>query len=89
MSLPVILQLREDKKLATFNVEEDSNRSPSDAKAAEESLTALLHTVVQATPNTPIGARCRTRRSQQYYTIHLSAALRRGYRDIAGTGHTL
>ena len=40
------------------------------------------------TQHTPFGARNRTRRSQQYGKTHLSAALRHGYRDIPGTGHT-
>ena len=31
--------------LTAFNLDEDSNPSPSNAKAAEESLTGLLHTV--------------------------------------------
>ena len=31
--------------LATFNLEEDSSPSPANAKASEEYLTALLHTV--------------------------------------------
>ena len=38
IGLPVTLQPREDKKLAAFNLEEDSNPSPSNVKAADESL---------------------------------------------------
>ena len=43
---------------------------------------------IQATPNPPFGAKYRMLWSQQYGGIHLSAARRHGYRDIAGTGST-
>ena len=41
--LPATLQQREDKTLAACNLEEESNPSLSNGKAAVQSLTARLH----------------------------------------------
>ena len=42
--LPVTLQPQEKHTLAAFNQKEDCNPSPLNAKASEDSFTALLHT---------------------------------------------